>query len=262
MSDDKPQSPLREWRMHMAHPLTLTLMAGVSAVLGLAGPFGTIDSLILPARLAYWGAVVVSTYSVAVLMALWIAPGQRGWPVWLRIVGAGVPAGVCVLAVVILLGRPVFGRWPQAADLPGFGLTVIAITIIVFAVIEFAAEHLAAPAESAAARQRWPSPAPILARVPLEKRGALVALSVEDHYVRILTTKGNTLVLMRLTDAIGETGDLEGARVHRSHWAAFDRVTAARRDGDRAVLTMSTGDEIPVSRANVGRIREAGLLPR
>ena len=76
------------------------------------------------------------------------------------------------------------------------------------------------------------------------------------------TTKGDHLVLMRLGDAMREVGDTAGAQVHRSHWVAFDAVTACRRDGDRAILTLSDGSELPVSRANVGKIRDAGLLAK
>ena len=89
-----------------------------------------------------------------------------------------------------------------------------------------------------------------------------MALTVQDHYVNIRTTNGSELVLMRLADAIREVGDTKGLQVHRSHWIAVDQVTAASRKGDGAVLSMTQGDDIPVSRANVAKIREAGLLPR
>ena len=93
-------------------------------------------------------------------------------------------------------------------------------------------------------------------------RGALVALSSEDHYTRIRTTRGEELVLIRLADAIREAEPVKGLQVHRSHWVALDHIAAARRDGDRAILRLSIGSDIPVSRANVARLREAGLLPR
>ena len=101
-----------------------------------------------------------------------------------------------------------------------------------------------------------------LGRLPLAKRGPLVSLSVEDHYVRIRTRQGEEMVLMRLADAVRETRGVVGLQVHRSHWVALDQVRGAARRGDGAVLTMSTGPDIPVSRANVAAIRDAGLLPR
>jgi lipoyl(octanoyl) transferase len=70
------------------------------------------------------------------------------------------------------------------------------------------------------------------------------------------------MLLMRLSDAIHEVDHLHGAQVHRSYWAAFDQVASARKERDRVILTMTTGDEVPVSRANLPKIKEAGLWPR
>ena len=105
-------------------------------------------------------------------------------------------------------------------------------------------------------------PPAILDRIPYEKRGRLMALSVEDHYVRIITTKGVEFVLLRLSDAMRETGDVAGMQVHRSHWIATQAVKSARRDGDRAILTLVIDTEIPVSRRYVTHIKKAGLLAK
>ena len=67
---------------------------------------------------------------------------------------------------------------------------------------------------------------------------------------------------MRLSDAIRETGGTAGAQVHRAYRVAFGLVAKARRKGDRAILTLATGRDLPVSRATIATIREAGLLPR
>lgn len=69
-------------------------------------------------------------------------------------------------------------------------------------------------------------------------------------------------MLMRLSDAIREVGAVRGAQVHRSHWAAFDEVVSVTRKGERAVMRMSNGAEIPVSRSNMARLRDSGLLPK
>ena len=105
-----------------------------------------------------------------------------------------------------------------------------------------------------------PAPPRLLTRLPLAKRGPLLSLSVQDHYVEVVTTRGRELLLMRLSDAIAETEGCAGLQVHRSHWVALDQVQAAHRDGARAVLTLSDGREIPVSRTYVPAAKEAGLL--
>jgi DNA-binding LytR/AlgR family response regulator len=110
--------------------------------------------------------------------------------------------------------------------------------------------------------QAMPDSPALVARLPLHKRGRLVSVSVQDHYVDVTTTKGRDVLLMRFGDAMAETQPVPGLQVHRSHWVALDQITAVRRKGDAAVLTLQHGPDIPVSRAFVPRLRDAGLLPR
>lgn len=102
----------------------------------------------------------------------------------------------------------------------------------------------------------------LLDRLPPDKRGRLVAPSVDDHYVRVRTTRGEDMLLMRLGDAIRVTAPTPGLRVHRSHWVARDAVQTVRREGDRAVSKMTVGGDNPASRSHIPALREAGLLPR
>jgi hypothetical protein len=97
-----------------------------------------------------------------------------------------------------------------------------------------------------------------LNRLPAKLKGAvLYAVSAEDHYLRLHTSKGTDLILMRLSDAISELEGVEGAQTHRSWWVARDAVESGRREGDRAILVLKGGAEAPVSRQNVRPLREA-----
>lgn len=96
-------------------------------------------------------------------------------------------------------------------------------------------------------------------RLPPKLKGAVIyAVSAEDHYLRLHTSKGSDLILMRLADALAELDGLEGAQTHRSWWVAKDAVESARRDGDRVTLVLKGGAEAPVSRPNVRPLRETG----
>jgi DNA-binding LytR/AlgR family response regulator len=111
----------------------------------------------------------------------------------------------------------------------------------------------------AATADATPSPVRFLERLPPKLRGAAIyAVSAEDHYLRLHTSKGSDLILMRLADAISELEGLEGAQTHRSWWVAKDAVESTRRDGDRVTLTLKGGVEAPVSRPNIKPLREAG----
>lgn len=238
----------------MVHPATVTALVGVAAVLGVAGPFGSDDRLPLVARLVYWLAVVVLTYGVGSLVDALVGRRATHAAFWQRVTLTAFGAGIAVSLLVMVINYITFAWWPDWADMVTFLVPTFLIAAIVTTV-------LAVVRKQAAPQNTAPAPARILTRLPLNKRGALIALSVEDHYVRIQTTGGEGLVLLRLSDAMLEVGDVRGAQVHRSHWAAFDHVASARRLGDRAVLTMLNGSDIPVSRAHVPTIKEAGLLP-
>ncbi len=248
VNDTRPQSTLRELRDHVAQPLALVLMAGLAMILTLILPQRA-ESTVL--RFIFWLLVVVLTYAVGFL-AHGLAEARFTRRPARIAVSAGLTATGATL-VVLGLGWIILSDLPAGRDLAGAGANIAAIAVIISVMFHLLSDQHAPPA---------PQRCLLLDRLPLEKRGALVALSVEDHYVRVRTTKGEDVLLMRLSDAIRETGDLRGLQVHRSHWVALNHVTAARRKGDGAVLTMRIGPDIPVSRANVPAIREAGLLPR
>lgn len=265
MSDGQSQSAMREWRRLISAPRLWVVLGSVMAILALAGPFETQQLLGLPGRVAYWGAIVGLTYAwgLWVHIALSRQLSQRGTALRMSVLTLATSAGVA--AVVIGLNLVVFAYMPWGEEGLTFMATLVGITGIVVLGMDILDEPKARPSAAVPSSRQSANPGPsptLLDRVPLEKRGPLVALSVEDHYTRVRTTKGETLLLMRLTDAIRETGGTQGARVHRSHWAAFAQVQSVRRSGDRALLTMTDGSEIPVSRANVPVLKEAGLLPR
>ena len=98
-------------------------------------------------------------------------------------------------------------------------------------------------------------------RLPFKYRHAeLYALSAEDHYLRVHTAAGNTLVLMRLYDAIKELDGIEGSQTHRSWWVARDAVTDVVRGDGRISLSLKTGTAAPVSRSYQKTLKTDGWL--
>ncbi|MBF9049411.1 hypothetical protein GTA62_01755 [Roseobacter sp. HKCCD9010] len=254
MTTNDPQSALRRWGLHMGQPAVVVTLAGLSAILALIGPFGTDRVLGLVPRFGYWAVLVAASYVIGYWASAVLKPvlPTRGAVIWI-----GLVIGLGVSVFVVALNYAVFSFLPDPGDLPRFVATVVAISMIITFVFDVADRQTrSVPPDDEA------PPAPLLDRLPLEKRGPLVALSVEDHYVRVRTTKGEEMVLMRLTDAIREVGATAGLQVHRSHWVALDAVRSARREGDRAILTMSHGGDIPVSRSRLADAKSARLLPR
>lgn len=76
----------------------------------------------------------------------------------------------------------------------------------------------------------------------------LYSVSAEEHYVRIHTSSGDVLIYKRFSDAVKELGNLNGVRVHRSHWISPYAVTGVTREGKRMAVSLRDGTLIPVSR--------------
>ena len=95
-------------------------------------------------------------------------------------------------------------------------------------------------------------------RLPIEFHHAqLYAISSQDHYLNVLTSAGNTLILMRLTDAIKELEDVSGMQTHRSWWVATSSVTATKRINGKLQLVLKSGELVPVSRTFDKQVKEA-----
>lgn len=253
------QLALREMQAHFGDGRVLAGMAVVAVLLGFAGPFGTFDQLSLGARLAYWAAIVVSTYGLGYAVALFVSElfGLRVPKPWARVLVFGALTGIPVTLAVMLVNLVAFGStgiaplglWLQCTLI---GMGVIAIGEIVEGSVKPGSPEAAAPTIAA--------PPPILDRVPLPSRGELWALVVQDHYVEIVTSRGRTLVLMRLGDAIREVGATKGVQIHRSHWVALPAVAKVTKPDGKPTVELPDGRRLGISRGYLAAAREAGLV--
>lgn len=260
VSDNAPQLTLREWRTmfvsHFSRPTVLLSLAGVSIVLGLSGPFNTINSLSPLPRLVYWTGCVWLTYACGTGIYL-LFPRLDHAPRFRDFAGASLLIGCAATCVLLVVNIGLLGEWPETVRdvLPLFGYALLISGLIC------GLSALQSRSENARLAPTADTPR-LLDRLPLDKRGALVSLSVEDHYVQVTTTRGREMLLMRLRDAIGETDPVPGLQVHRSHWVALEHVTRVTKRGDGALITTSTGAEIPVSRSSMPELRAHKLLPK
>jgi hypothetical protein len=187
-----------------------------------------------------------------------------------------------VVAWTMSLVQP--GRTVPPAQLPALFMCVAAVQIvIVLTLIRSAMASLwpaatppsALPLDAAAPSAGPPAPpmppalalppsagvpaalAALLSRLPADLGPDIVALEAEDHYVRVHTPKGSTLVLMRLSDAVDLMDAALGMRVHRSWWVALRAIDGVERNGQRLVLRLSNGAQVPVGRMHAAAVRSA-----
>ncbi|HYC02063.1 MAG TPA: LytTR family DNA-binding domain-containing protein [Azospirillaceae bacterium] len=253
------------------------LIGGLTLLLALLGPYGTFDDMTLGRRLAYWGtAIGLNALQIGLLDALFRRlPATMGLPVWGRAtlvaLLASVPATFEVLFLEQLLrpGRDLVST-PMAALYLYFHVALVTLGInLPVTMLQDRTGTRAAPAgpvpvaptaSPAAPPQAPTAPVPFLRRIPPHLGEELLALEMEDHYLRIHTALGSDLILCRLSDALAELAAMDGMRVHRSFWVARAAVASARREEGRATLRLSNGMEVPVSRTFLPAVRAAGWL--
>ncbi len=252
------QYALREVRRAFSARVSQAIMLSVVMLLAISGPFGTLEVMPFGPRLAYWAATVPSTFATGVFASSLVSEWTRTWePVWIRRALPALATALLVTLLMAIINVMAFGSTLFLESEIGPLLFSIAATAIVVALILQYVFDTSFPPESVTDLT-----APLLDRLELDKRGALISLSVQDHYVEVTTTKGTSLILLRLSDAIRETPPVDGLQIHRSHWVARSHVVSAKRNGDKALLTLSDGRELPASRSNISALKEAGILPK
>ena len=98
------------------------------------------------------------------------------------------------------------------------------------------------------------APPRFLDRLPRHLGHDVVFLKVDDHYVEVHTSKGQTIMHMRFSDAVAQLGDY-GVQVHRSYWVARHHVKEQVRQDNRVYVRLTDGRLVPVSRPYIRLVR-------
>lgn len=238
---------IRKWALS---GIGISVIAGI--ILSILSPYQT-GQFSFSFRLLYWtGLCFIGGLGAGVFEPLARKTGisSTGIP---RVIGQSVTASLAVSACLLALDkyRGVHIEPRDAFILFGF-VWVVSITI---ASIAHLAEKANMPSELS--KQR----AQIYDRLkPALRRGEIYALMAEDHYVRVITSNGDELILMRLSDAVKELADLRGLLVHRSWWVAEAAVKTAKKTDGKITLELLTGQTVPVSRSKAKIVKEAGWI--
>jgi len=231
--------------------------------MGVTGGFGTFAAAPLGPRIAGWLVMLwIGALLYAPVVGWAVARGEkRGLPIWLTlpvaIAAASLPmTGVSHLATQWVMGtRPLENWWLLYGE-----ILIVALPLIPIYVAISRRRGTTAPRETPETPAA-PEPA-FLDRLPPRLGRDLLCLQMEDHYVRLHTTLGSDMILMRMRDAVDELKGLPGLQVHRSWWVARSAVTGHTLDGRRLALRLSNGMTVPVARAVAPRVRAEGWLSR
>jgi len=229
------------------------LMAGIALIFAWFGVYDTYQMPLLP-RFLFWFMTMVVGFGTAEVAVPWIREGAPSkWPVPAQIVLAAAIISVPV-TIALLIAQ---GRWPT----PFILLIQYGYVFIVSLVLSSLTWIYDQLRENQASGEEPDPVIQFLERLPVKYRGAeLYAVSAEDHYLRVHTSVGEELILMRFSDAMKELHRAKGMQTHRSWWVANHGIADSAREDGKLVLKLKSGGKAAVSRTYAGAVKEAGLV--
>jgi hypothetical protein len=226
----------------------------------------------------YWLAVISVNWLLtdAILRRVHAVAGER-----IPVPGLTVPlTGACLAAVpstgVVALANGLSGiGWPGDVAVL-FGQVLLLLVAIALPVYtwEDLRERIEARSDTDSSEGGVPGTSPVdaepsgpgadglslfTARLPGPLSGRLLCLEMQDHYLVVHHSGGSQMILCRMEDAARELKGL-GRRVHRSWWVAADAVKAVEREGQRTLLRLIDGRQVPVGRSFRTDLMAAGWL--
>lgn len=271
-------TPPNEPNQHPARQIVIDLavMSVIGLVLALIGPLGSFEAP-FSLRLIYWLGLSWAGYGCyrpigGLVSRLGPVLDLPEWSLWLiACLIATVPMTVVVWLVSALpppLELPSLNAWLTTY---GYVLVIGAMVTMVFYMIQSKAVPVAVAAVSPTmpteplASELQPAtdpaaPARLYDRLPAALGTDLIALEMEDHYLRVHTAVGSDLILLRMRDAMAELDGLDGAQVHRSWWVCRAAIGRVERDGRNVRLLLSNGLSVPVARNMVPVLKASGWL--
>lgn len=267
---------LAHLRAEFSGPRPFVIWAGLTGVFSFGGPLGTLESLHFENRFLLWAGVCSGMIALTAVIGAGLLRHPSGM---IRRVERVLTAGVVALAVLVPIR--VFAEGGTGGSLPIVSARLPETTGFLFltALLLVTLRQVSPPVMSAPAlapvapAEAEPSEGPIaeaeaapqavlprvVARLEPPLQGRLLSLTGRDHYVDVRTCAGTGSILMRFSDAMAEVAPIEGARIHRSHWVAWDAIEGVEKDGNKLFLRVA-GQRLPVSRSYREALVARGLL--
>lgn len=243
------------WTRFRRAALELLLLAAVGLILGVLGPYRTIDAPPL-LRSAYWLVAALGSGLVGIGMDALLGPRIRGF--WLRVAVVALAMTPPVTLFIYVLNAAMLDlprRWWLLPEL-AWQVLVVALSLMALRALAWRrvveTRTIVVPPLPEAERA-------FRMRLSAKRRAArLIALEAEDHYVRAHTDAGSELVSMRFAEALDELALAHGFRLHRSWWAAAEAIEAVKWKRGSGEARLAGGLVAPVSRGCAAVLKEAG----
>jgi hypothetical protein len=242
--------------MRFLFPLLLT-SAVAGGVLAILAPLGT-HQFSLIGRFSYWISLCLAGGLGAGVVEYGLRRSEyhlNRWPVAL-LQSFGATAAVSLFVFQIHHVPNLF-----SAVMTLFYVWVVAMTICAIGALQRGQSAMQAVARPMPNTEDQAKPPALMGRLkPALRRSEIYALEAQDHYVRVVTSKGEDLILMRLSDAISETKPVIGLSPHRSWWVAEAGVEDVMRRHGKAIIRLKNNEDVPVSRSQLKTLRAQAWL--
>jgi hypothetical protein len=249
------QLTLRQMQAQFTEPKFYGYIGVAVLILTLSGPFGTLEHYNFLERFAYWAILTPVTYMLASGVATFVTVALKRKSIndWFSYILGGSAAGVFVGMFVWLFG--IFLQQSFGQSFAGL-LKVMTFTmpITIGVTILFKLSEKKSQETSVEASREILADVRFFERIPKTLGRDLISLNSQDHYVKVTTSFGSDLILMRLSDAVIELKDHDGVQPHRSWWISKKHIVGVKTVAGKKVLELKNGDLIPVSRANLKNV--------
>jgi hypothetical protein len=207
-------------------------------------------------RFVFWTATMAVGAGSSVFVAPYVWSDRfEHWPAPFKIAVVAIAVSFPVTAVLFL-----FNGGPYSVNHTVIQFVYVLIISLIISTGMYVA-HVFETAKANGGDVPTDPFATFMDRLPVKFRAAeLHAVSSEDHYLRVHTSLGEEMILMRLADAVRELSHADGLQVHRSWWVAKQGVRDEKRVDGRSLLVLPSGTEVPVSRSYRAKAKEAGLI--
>ena len=250
---------------------------------------GSARELSTAASLLYWTGIAFTFWWLLDIASRVTLAILRPWspPLWSCLLVGSVAAMAVYAPFIQIYAREVFallaapgasytpprtvlsagGEWLQLLKfsvVPAYWLTLTWLFGRLFGypayLAPFRPEPRAGGLPRAADAETTPARTGVFAEIPARLGLEVTSLHAEDHYVRVCTRLGDTLVRYRFNDAIKEASALGGVQVHRSHWVRVEAVEEVLTEDGARRLRLKNGMVIPVSRTYLGVLKAVNLI--
>lgn len=238
------RSFFKDFWISATSPVFLIAVGLVAFITVVTGPLGTYEYLPLPVRLIYWTSITLSGAVFFVAIDILVRPiFGEDQPV-LQAFSISCCMAVFFSPFTMVLCRLLTSQYREPTPTNEVVLIVFFSGGAFYAFRHIFRNNDVAPKEAEQSK------------LGVERAQDVLAISADDHYVRIHTREGEHRRLMRFSDAVELMDGHVGAIVHRSHWVAAPAVSSVQKHKGRFYVLLTNGRQIPVSRERLDDISE------